>query len=213
MRQRKQCNECFYIIRLKKKNPDKYYEDNPNYRKCKICGEWKVLDEYYFHNKEKGTRANQCKPCVRLKENEDSHKKRELELSESCGSERVKVKPNQYNDQYQKACTFSIMETLGYIFNEENGVWLKPGWKELNENGKVIFPKILSRRKVKGYQIVEYEGRKPVNFVTPEIYDKIFELRANGYTYENIGKILNIGHTTVFKYVNGKVPKWKNTLK
>ena len=211
MRQRKQCTECYYIIRLKRKNPDKYYENNPNYKKCSKCVQWKTLEEFYGRGSNKT--FSRCKACELEKERIYRQSTRELELSESCGSERVSKKPNTYRDKYQRECTFSIMEALGYTFNEEKGVWLKPGWKELTENGKIIFPQLVLRNKIRDYEVKEYEGRKPINFVTPEIYEKIFEMRANGDTLEKIANVLNIGATTVFKYLKGKVPKWKNTSK
>jgi hypothetical protein len=212
MRTRKQCNECYYNIRLKRTNPDKHYEDNPNYRKCIKCNEWKILDEYYLHNKDKGTRVNSCKTCIRTKENEDSHRRRELELEDSCGSERISKKPNVYKDKYQRACTFSIMDALGYIYNEPSGVWTKPGWKEINENGKVIFPKLIERRKM--LNPYPTSTQKPTVYVTPEMYDRLFDLRMKGYTYKQIGIELDISVSTVHKWLNQeRLPKWKDTLK
>jgi hypothetical protein len=210
MRTRKQCTECFYIIRLKRKNPEKYYEDNPNYKKCNKCEEWKTLDEYYF--KDGRLHFAKCKECIKEKDRTDRRINREKELEEGCGSERINHKPNVYRDKYQRSCTFWIMETLGYIYNDEFGIWTKPGWKEIAENGKVVFPKIISsRKKTNPYPI---NGKKPDVNVTPEKYEMLFELRAKGYTYEKIGKELDLSITTVCKWLKEvRVPRWKDTSK
>jgi hypothetical protein len=210
-RVRKQCTECLYKIRLKRKNPDKLYKDNPNYKKCTKCETWKPLEEYYRKNGD--NIFSRCKECEKEKERTERRKYRIKVLEENCGSEKVNLKPNHYADEYQRNCTFSLLEALGYIYNEEFGVWEKPGWKEVIE-GKIVFPKILTRNKTE-YSNENYDGNKAGNWVTEEMYYKIFELRAKGYTYQRIGYELNIGITTVCKYLKGirKNPKWRNTSK
>jgi hypothetical protein len=208
-RVRKQCTECFYQIRLKRKNPDKLYKDNPDYKKCTKCEEWKPLDEYYRKNGDKI--FSRCKECERVKERSDRQKYRQIELEENCGSDKVNMKPNNYADKYQRNCTFTLLDRLGYIYNKEFGVWEKPGWKEVIE-GKIVFPQIILKKKQQS-AFYKQNVKKPDNMVTAEMYDKIFELRAKGYTYQKIGLELDISVTTVFKYVKGKPHKCKNTSK
>jgi len=202
MRTRKQCTECLYNIRLKRKNPDKLYSNNPNFKKCNTCNEWKPVDNYYVHNKRNGARMLKCKLCIQSKEKTDRHTEREIELEQNCGSERVSATPNKYNDKYQKSCTFSVMLALQYIYDEATGIWYKPGYKEI-VNGRAYFPKIAEGR-VQKYKRVNNPDRKIKQWMTQEIYDKIFELRADGDTYEQISLKLNIGTTTVFNYLKGK---------
>ena len=206
MRIRKQCTECFYKIRLKKKNPDKYYEQDPNYRKCRICAEWKTMDNYYIQDKKKNQRYHKCKKCQNSQDREKNRSEREIYLAESCGSERIPIKPNTYADQYQKACAFNILEVLGYTFDEPSGIWIKPGFKEV-VNGRAYFPMLIKKRAEYG----SISSKRPPKKMTRDIYDKIFILRDQGLSYREIGLELNISITTVSNYINGKEVKWKDT--
>jgi len=136
VRTRKQCTKCLYHIKLKRKNPDMYYENNPNYHKCNTCKDWKLKDKFYINTKDK-IYSHRCRACTR----ELDHNKRREYLEQSCGSDLVKLKPNQYTDKYQKECTFNLMQQLGYTFDEPTGIWIKEGWKEIKD-GKAFFPKI-----------------------------------------------------------------------
>ena len=46
MRTRKQCTECLYQLKLKRKDPNKFYQNNPNYKKCNTCSECKPYSEF-----------------------------------------------------------------------------------------------------------------------------------------------------------------------
>lgn len=190
MRTRKQCTDCYYKERLKRKNPDKYYQDNPDYKKCNRCGEWKTHEEYYFHNKKKNLRFNRCMDCQR-KMDKDA---RIVELEENCGSEKVLMTPNRYTDQYQKNCTFSMMKALGYTFDEATGVWTKPGVKEM-VNGKIYFP-----------NVKEYK-HKPGTHITTDMVHKMVELRKLNWGFNKIADKLGISDTTVYNHLRkyGKI--------
>lgn len=187
MRIRKQCTECLYRIRLKRKNPDKYFQDNPNYHKCITCSQWKIIETEFYHRNGKPY-LNRCKVC----ELNIERTKRKEYLLENCGSDRVPPKPNEYTDEYQKACTFELLETLGYLYDTTTGIWIKPGYKEI-KNGKPFFPT------VKGIP-------KQRNKIAPTKFEKIVILREQGYSYEKIAEELNISDTSVYKYMK----KWKN---
>lgn len=181
MRTRKQCTECLYQIRLKRKNPDKFYENNPNYNKCNTCNEWKTNDNYY-HFKNKPVH-NTCKDCSRIKE----RAKRQEELQENCGSGFVFAEPNKYPDEYQKACVFDNMKLLGYLFDEETGIWVKPGVKEIID-GKIVFFKLKGKK---------FRNSKHLSNDTKQ---KIKELKNKGWATDRIAIHLNISDTTVYKY-------------
>jgi hypothetical protein len=182
MRTRKQCTECLYQIRLKRKNPDKYYENNPNYHKCNTCHDWKQVKDFYTSNDE--IYSNRCRTCTR----ELDHKKRQEHLEQSCGSEKVKTKPNQYTDEYQKKCTFNLMEQMGYTYDEATGIWIKPGWKEVKD-GKAHFPNIGKSRRI-GIRVTE------------PMVEEMLRLRKLGWGFKRIGDKIGISDTTVFKYVS-----------
>jgi hypothetical protein len=193
-RVRKQCTDCYYKTRLKRKNPELFYSQDPNYKKCKTCNEWKTQDDYYFHSRVTGVRFNECKICQNIKDKQE----REDYLEENGGSERISRHPNKYEDKYQKEQTFMVMRILGYTYNEDSGIWTKEGWKEI-VNGKIVFPQIKKRKKLGTYE----------SKVTYEIIEKIIELRDKGMSYEKIGDKLDISDSAAFKHYN----KWKDILK
>jgi len=191
MRQRKQCTECLYNIRLKKKNPEKYYQNNPDYKKCNTCSEWKLVETEYYHRHGKPY-MNRCRECELTLE----RSKRKEYLMEHCGSEKVSPKPNHYADEYQKACTFHLMEIMGYTFDEPTGIWIKPGYKEIMD-GKPFFPTI---------KVTSINHR---NKVTPTKLQRIIELKSSGMDTKKIAEELGISEITVYKNFR----KWKNQLK
>jgi len=122
---------------------------------------------------------------------------REEELEENGGSEKISPKPNTYKDKYQKEQTFMVMRILGYTYNEETGVWTKPGVKEVID-GKVVFPKIESRK-----------VRKERFKLSTDTVKKIIEYKNKGWTSIEIEAELNVSDTTVYNHYK----KWKDTLK
>jgi len=193
-RVRKECTECLYKGRLKRKNPDLFYSQDPNYKKCKSCSEWKTHEEYYFHSKVTGVRFNICMVCQKEKDRRD----REEELEMNGGSDKISPYPNNYKDKYQKEQTFFVMELLGYTYSEENGIWTKPGVKELVD-GKIVFPKIKKRKRIGPYET-------KVNY---QMIEQFVELKNRGWNSERIGDKFGVSDTTVFKYIK----KWNDTLK
>jgi hypothetical protein len=190
MRTRKQCTECLYQIRLKKKNPDKFYENNPDYKKCNTCNEWKLIETEFYHRHGKPY-VNRCRYC----ELEIDRNKRKEYLMENCGGDKIPPKPNNYTDEYQKACTFHLMEALGYTFDEPSGIWIKEGWKEVRDG--------------RAYFTVLKIASKPRNKVTPTKMERIVKLKSQGYTNPQIAEQLGIAEMTVYK----NYKKWKNQLK
>lgn len=156
-RTRKECTECMYKIRnekrrLKRKEtklievsipteiiqpvvPELEIElsiDDSNYKKCNTCFEIKPIEKFYFQNKKLGKRFGRCSECELEKDRQER-----LELvKEQNGAIRIKSKPNEYYDEYQKEYTFNILKAIGWIFNEEKGMWWKPGVK--NEDGTFV---------------------------------------------------------------------------
>ena len=188
-RVRGECSDCFYKTRLKRKNPNLYYENHPDYKKCKTCLTWKIQDEFHFHNRITGAKFPYCKECQK----EADRIKYQIELEENGGSSKISSKPNVYKDKFQKEQTFMVMEVLGYIYYEDKGIWLKPGVKELVD-GKIVFPKMVKEEKVGIYRAK----------VTSNILKLMKEYRDQGYSYDKIAYKLNISDTTVFKYLNAK---------
>jgi len=148
--------------------------------KCKV-----VLPMESFYRKLDGKfRYYVCKKCSR----EESKIKRDKMKMNNCGGDRVTVKPNTYTDKYQKECTFNVMKLMGFIFNEENGVWWKPGFKD--ENGK--FPNLTKRKNI--------YSRK--NRITSEMIQEVFILREQKLTMAVIADRLGISDTAVCNILN-----------
>lgn len=198
MRTRKQCTECLYQIRLKKKNPDKYYSSNPNYRKCTDCKEWKLISTSFYTRSDGSVYLNRCRECeITLEKN-----KRKERLKENCGSDRVPANPNTYTDEYQKSCTFELLELLGYLYDTTTGIWIKPGHKEIID-GKPYFPNI--KINSSGKRIYTKRLRR----VTPNKLEKIIQLKLKGWSMEQIADELGMSEKTVYKHYL----VWKNQSK
>lgn len=183
MRTRRQCTECLYKKRMKNRNPDKYYQDKPEYKKCNTCFEWKLIDDGFYHRNNKAY-TNRCKQCELNVERD----KRKQYLIDNCGSDMVLITPNKYVDEYQKNCTFNMMETMGYTFDEATGIWIKPGVKEILD-GKPYFPKI------KKYV------HKSGTHVTTNMLKEIIELRKLNWGINKIADKLKISDTTVYNHL------------
>jgi hypothetical protein len=154
---RKQCTECYYKQRnerrrLKRKEAKlievfipteiiqpEVPELQSEVKKCNTCHEVKPIDAFYLQSRKDGKRFNRCAAC----EIEKDRLYRENERREQGGAIRVLTQPNTYNDEYQKDATFKIMKAYGWIFNEEKGMWWKPGIK--NEDG--TFVKVIPKKK------------------------------------------------------------------
>lgn len=190
MRTRKQCTECLYQLKLKRKDPNKFYQNNPNYKKCNTCNDWKEISDYY-QTATGRIYSNRCRICTKKLDDE----RRDRKLINNCGGEKVPPRPNVYTDKYQKQCTFEMLETLGYTFDEPTGVWVKAGYKEIKD-GKIIFPTLNLTHEVR---------RK----ITPTKLDRIITLREQGLSYEKIAEELGISDTTVYK----QIKKWKSQSK
>jgi len=194
-RTRKECTECLYKKRKESKLnristpteivqpvvPESQPEPiNLNLYECKICMEDKTLNEFYLS---KGKPVELvCKVC----ELERNRATRQEYLKENCGSEFVCAEVNKYADEYQKECTFNLLKQLGYLYDEETGIWTKPGWKEIKD-GQPHFPNIIFKR-----------GRKRI---TQEDKDNMKRLYAQGYSVDDISIEMRISDTSVYRYV------------
>jgi len=161
------------------------YSTNPNYKICSCCKEYKHLDDYYFHQRVKGIKFADCADCHRKKDKRE----RDEYLKENGGSEKVLRLPNQYVDEYQRHQTFHVMEGLGYIFNEEHGVWLKEGVKSLR-NDKPYFHFLKDGKKT-----MRGRGKQ----ISQILIDKIIFYRSKGYTMGKISLMTGVSDSSICK--------------
>ena len=196
MRTRKVCKTCFN----KKKEPQQInimpepvvledFTDNPNYKMCRDCYQWKKLEMFYSfirHDSKSRYYNSYCIECHSLREKKKNDKK----TMENGGSPLVLKYPNQYFDEYQKDNTFQLMNLLGYIYNEEHGIWTKPDWKEIRD-GKPFFLHIKQRRKY-----------KPKKEVSSEQLETIKTMRDKGKTYKQISLRTGLSLPIVKRHCN-----------
>lgn len=209
LRTRKYCRDCFkeqkklYRESIKMKEivqpvvPELEIEvvnplsTNPNYKLCRTCQEYIHIDDYYHHGESKKTTYLDCRKCCNKREADKRRKERQEAIENGGGSEMVSSKPNTYKDIYQKEQTFMVMEVLGYTY--QDGVWLKPGTKELI-NGKLVFPK-LRKYKHKTNGNIDYND---------ELWDLIWNDFNDGISQRQISIKYGYSTTTICQYIKRK---------
>lgn len=146
-------------------------------KRCYCCKETKPLSEFF------GIKVKWalCKQCNKQKERE----KRIREFGENCGHQKVLMYPNRYTDEFQRKCTFDLMQILGYQFNEEKGIWFKEPWK--TKDGQ--FPLI------KG---VLFDEELNIYFKS-EKHRKVVRLRKEGKTIQTIIKLTKYNINSIYR--------------
>jgi hypothetical protein len=177
-------------------------DDNPNYRQCKTCKEFKELDKFYKQTKTKKAFLD-CKSCMNKAEYKKYKSKRAKEIEKNGGSLSHYVQPNKWMDEYQRESTFNILKAIGWSFNEEKGIWWKEGIK--TEDGIFINVKYKSPldKINKKYLFGEYpesirsEKQK-------ELFNSMIDLRSKGMSFQSIANKLGVSDTTVHKWLKSK---------
>jgi hypothetical protein len=207
---KKYCIDCYrkqsrnWKARKKNKPEESFqsFENNPEYKKCSMCNTWKVaLTDYYKHKNKTSNVYNNCKECQKKREAEKRRINREEKFKNNGGSERVPVKPNKYSDDYQRAHTFEFLQILGWTFNEETGIWYKPGVRDIT--GEFEKMKTLPESKI----FMKKDGsnnRKYYSKITLEMYNIMRTMKTQGYTNKEIGLKVNLNDSTVSKWVGQK---------
>ena len=131
---KKYCNDCFRaqarawkkknrIPKRVKKDPN---QDNPDYKQCRTCKIWKhKVDEYYV-SQVNHTHPD-CRECASVIDKQKRDAKREEYLKDYGGSERCKVKPGEWADDYQRQHVHEFLYAIGWKF--DNNIWWKKGFK------------------------------------------------------------------------------------
>lgn len=161
------------------------YKDNPEYKLCSVCNIYKERKTEFYSSKQTGYTNHLCKLCHNLKSRQRSREYFEQKRINNGGSEKVKTRPNQYMDEYQKEQTFWIMKLMGWTFDEETKIWWKDGIKDKNNNWNKIKPK----------QKAQKPPRKIIDV------NKIIELKSRGFSNTEISNMLNYTQMTIRKYL------------
>lgn len=173
---RKQCTSCFYAKRKKvpveEKPIEPDYSNDPLYRFCVTCNTYQLKTNYYNYQKK------YCKNCYKKMRVDQDVIDRQKEILETCGGLDYFNEPNQYKNDIQKGCLFSLMEAMGWSFNESNGIWHKPNFK--GPNGEWYKP------------IKTQVQKMEINL------NNMIELRKCGYSYKQIANKLGCSHNKVY---------------
>lgn len=194
------CNPCMregyrqYKLKVKKDKLLLDIENNPDYKQCTSCLEYKLLPEFYLSKTKKAVKM--CKPCYVIHYKNKVQDKMEMK----GGSDSYYKEPNRYTSETQRSQVFMVMELLGWEFDGQ--IWNKIGVKE---NGVFINIKPTEKKKRKSPAIPH--GRKIKSGVWNNV-DKIIKLIEEGYTYNDVAETFDCSHTTirtvVTKYRNEK---------
>lgn len=111
------------------------------------------------------------------------------------GSERIPVKPNKYLDEFQKAQTFLVLERLGWVFNEDTGIWSKDGVKDKFGTWLNIIPQPRTKNRPNGIIVRKKHG---VHKYIKEIVQQIEE----GVSTYDLAYIYCCSNTTIRTIVN-----------
>lgn len=161
------------------------FKDNPLFKFCKNCNQYKLLTEYYVNKKINGY-ATWCKVCHNAHQYKKQREYYDNKFKNNGGSERILATPGKYVDEYQKEQAFWVMELMGWKHNE-NGVWSKEGIKDKDKNWPNV-KKVPKKKRVYGLR-------------HSRVYDidKIKELREDGMILSDIAKIMKCSKPTVMK--------------
>jgi hypothetical protein len=162
------------------------FSTNPDYRKCVMCENYKVISEFY-QNKQSGYYHTRCKICHNEYTNKRQHEYYQKKYETCGGSERVIPKPNMYMDKYQEEQTRWLMELLGW--NKDGDVWVKENVKRVVD-GKIVWD-ILPKKVIK--------LRKTRTVITEDDIKHIIELRNKGLLMREIALIYKCSKTLIGK--------------
>lgn len=193
-------NKIEMELQLMAPKPEPVIESKPNHKiyLCTSCNEEKSEDEWYLYydSKSRQKRSTYCRQCAI-----DKGKRSYSEALESGGgSTKVYSKPNTYVDDIQKQLTFDFLLSIGYLYNEAYGVWLKPGVKEI-KLGSVFFPKV-KRKKRKNRN----ENKRIA--MTDEEINEIHRYYDEGLKVMDICRVLDRPQSTIYMIVKKYDPNY-----
>lgn len=164
------------------------YSSNPDYRKCTMCAEHKLLSDFY-QNKNTGYYHSRCKPCHNEYTNNRLTDYYQNKYETRGGSERVLRKAGEFVDIYQEEQTAWLLELIGW--SKDGEVWVKKGIKKVVD-GKILWDKI----PIKPKQIILKKSRI---VITEEDIKNIIELRGKDLKLTEIAAVYKCSSTTIRK--------------
>ena len=170
------------------------YINNKDYKQCPNCKEWKYKDQYYVNtlNSKKEERIwGRCKPCQKIYDKEKSYR----EMIQNGGPQLLLQKPNCYSNDYQREITFKLMQSMGWKFNEEKGIW----WKEGIKTEQGVFINIVDKKQIQPKIPTKYDN--VVRHKSAEHSKEIYELRKQGHTLDELARDFKTSPPTIMKII------------
>jgi len=225
-RQRRECTECLYSQRKKnmliqsvnkeiivqpevlKEEPKVSKTINTKEKICLTCNETKSVDDFY-------TSRKTCKKCCLQKEYLYRTEKTYLNLDNNGGSLRVKTKPGEYHDEYQRYYTNELMIAMGWTYNKEKNLYWKLPFRE--EDG--YYPTIRKTKpetyvdKIRKYGLVKSEITKDnipklklknrrKSTPSDEIINNLtYDYFVNKISYSDLYEKYNMSMTLIYMYI------------
>jgi hypothetical protein len=175
------------VKQYKRKVKEKKIEIPTQY--CPCCKKDIPLTGYY--DSCKNVKGRYCSSCIRKNQNDKNYKK----IMSNGGSERIPVKPNKYVDEFQKAQTFLVLERLGWVFNEDTGIWSKTNVKDKFGTWLNIIPQPRIKRRPTGVIVQKKHG-------VHKYIKEIVQQKEAGVSVFDLAYIYCCSHTTIRTVIN-----------
>ena len=164
-----------------------------SYRICRKCGEQKDKSTGFYS---KG--GTICKDCTKERERITRHNHDRERNEMYGGSERVKPFPNEYTDEWQRKHVFTVLQAIGWKFNEENNIWYDDKIKTkdgvfITIEAQAPQPKV--KKKFASTNTDRLEEIKYNNIET------IISLREQGYFLKDLAEQFKVSRPTLSKWI------------
>lgn len=164
------------------------FSTNPDYRKCTMCTEYKLLKEYY-QNKNTGYYHSRCKVCHLKYSSGKLVDYYQDKYKTKGGSERILPKAGTFVDIYQEEQVSWLLQLIGW--NKDGNVWVKEGIKKVVD-GQIVWDKIPEKKRT-------IKVRKSRTVIDDNDIKDIIELRKNGLLMREIALIYKCSKTLIGK--------------
>ena len=165
----------------------------PLYKTCSKCGEEKDKNTGFY------TKAGTvCKECTKERERINRHKHYQERNETYGGSERIKNNVNEWTDEYQRKHVFTVLQAIGWKFNEENNIWYDDKIKTKDGVFINVVPPPVEPKDKKKFIFSFTDKLKEIRFNN---IDDMVKLYDNGHTYKQIAIKYRLSRPTITKWI------------
>lgn len=170
-------------------NPEVFIDMDVDTKQCFTCKVDKPITDFYIH-KRTGRGFTSCKIC----ELEKDGKKYEQYIQDNGGSDRVRLRPGQWVDEYQRENVEGFLKVLGWKHNGNH--WYKEGVRS-GEDG--VWERMRGNTK---YRKPMTKQLTPITDMLRTKIEDIIKLREAGETLATVAGIYNTSVPTLYKVIN-----------